>query len=77
MNYLEPSRKRRSVYTVQRTLRSRDFNGEYYNFIQSSNLNAGKEIIYFHSYKADFDFIKCTYPTAIPFVCSKVTVFKN
>ena len=30
--HLESFRKQRSVYTVQRTLRSRDFNGEYYNF---------------------------------------------
>ena len=31
--HLESFRKQRSVYTVQRTLRSHDFNSEYYNFI--------------------------------------------
>ena len=32
-DHLESFGKQRSVNTVQRTLRSRDFNGEYYNFI--------------------------------------------
>ena len=31
--YLESFGKQRSVYTVQRMLRLREFNGEYYNFI--------------------------------------------
>ena len=28
-------------------------------------------------YKADFNFIKCTYPAAISFFCRKVTVLKQ
>ena len=31
--HLESSRKQKSVYTLVGTLRSRDFNGNYYNFI--------------------------------------------